>query len=81
MAQFNSAVLLHLHGNLTTALSTYQKIPASVPDQYARAQLNLGVLYQQMGHDDQAFEAWKRVSPDFPELFEVAQSYLNDEDS
>jgi len=52
MGQFNSAVLLHMHGNFRAALGVYQNVPESVPDQYARAQLNLGVLYQQMGLDD-----------------------------
>ena len=80
MGQFNSAVLLHMHGNFRAALGVYQNVPESVPDQYARAQLNLGVLYQQMGLDDKARESWNRVPADYPDLYEVAQSYLNDED-
>ena len=80
MGQFNSAVLLHMHGNFRAALGVYQNVPESVPDQYARAQLNLGVLYQQMGLDDKARQSWNRVPADYPDLYEVAQSYLNDED-
>ena len=69
-----------MHGNFRAALGVYQNVPESVPDQYARAQLNLGVLYQQMGLDDKARESWNRVPADYPDLYEVAQSYLNDED-